>query len=249
MTISDGTNVIDATADTDPFTGMGSRVVTVPNPSTVFELSASGSPNVASVRVFREVENSDAFSLSQATITTEGSLTVTWNDAVAGPTDWIGIYRIGNTPGPVPSTQWNYLNGTRTVGAGPTSGSMTFTGLGVGDYFAVLLLNDGYTLAQGPVMFSVNAAPPPAEEGIRVVSVDREGDELTLVWESRDGHDYDIYASDRLSGDPFLDWDLLETAWPSEGGGTTRFTEDLSLLPGGAPARRFYRVFEYEIVP
>lgn len=249
VTISDGTNTIDATSNTDPATGIGSQVVSVPDPSTNFELSANGGANVRRVRVFRETVNSDALSLNQSAITTDGSLTVTWSGAVAGPTDWIGIYRIGNTPGPVGSTQWNYLNGTRTPGVGPASGSMTFTGLGVGEYFAVLLLNDGYTLAQGPIVFAVTLPPPSEPAIIRVVSATRSGDEFTIAWESKAGFEYDIFASDSLEGDPLEDWEDLEFAYPSGGNGTTSYTEDLSLIPGGPPQRRFYRIYEFGVQP
>lgn len=53
-------------------------------------------------------------------------------------TDWIGIYRKGDTPGPVASTTWQYVTGV--------NGSRNFTfNLPVGEWFAAFFTADGYT--------------------------------------------------------------------------------------------------------
>lgn len=54
------------------------------------------------------------------------------------PKDWIGIYRTGQTPGPVPSTQWAYTN--------KSAGTLDFKNLDKGTYFAALFENDGYKI-------------------------------------------------------------------------------------------------------
>ncbi len=239
VTVSDGTTVHNVTADTD--SGTGSKVFTVPAASTVFTLEANHSGVTRTVRVLRQQSSSADFSLDATTITVGSPVTVTWANAAGGATDWIGIYRISDTPELQVSTQWNYLNGTRTSGGSVPAGSMSFSTLPVGDYYACLLLNDGYEIAQGPVLFSV-VNPPPAPEIIRVVEVRRNGSQFTLEWVSKTDHVYDIYASDSLDGDPLQDWTRIADDVAADGDGTTSHTEDLGATP---PPRRFYKVYEY----
>jgi hypothetical protein len=244
VSLSNGHTSIDVTADTDPETGLGSKTVVVPDASTIFTLSANGSPLVATTRVLRETTNSAAFSISSASVENGQQITVTWTGAAGGARDWIGIYQIGETPGGNNdySDDWNYLNGTRSPGVGPADGSMTFT-MPVGNYYAVLLLNDGYVLAQGPLLFSV-VQPPPVDEPIKVTSITKGANSVTLVWESKADVAYSIYGSDDLQGDPLVDWDEVGIELPSDGDETTDFTETFE---SGAPSRRFYRI--YEVVP
>merc|ERR1711862_199182 len=54
------------------------------------------------------------------------------------PKDWIGIYRTGQTPGQVYSTQWAYTN--------KSAGTLDFKNLDIGTYFAALFENDGYKI-------------------------------------------------------------------------------------------------------
>jgi acid phosphatase type 7 len=75
--------------------------------------------------------------------------------------DWIGIYKKGDTPGPVASTDWFYLNRSRTApSTAITSGSLLFTtNFAVGEWFAVFLANDGYTELAPRVPFFVGSKP------------------------------------------------------------------------------------------
>jgi hypothetical protein len=248
VTVSDGTTAFDVTSDTDPVTGIGSRVFTVPDASTNFVLDVNDSGGTSTVRVLREQASSAAFSIDSTSISSDGTLTVSWTGALAGSTDWIGLYRVGDIPGGPVSTQWNYLNGTRTPGPGPVDGSMQFSGLGEGDYFVAMLLNDGYEIAQGPVIFSVTPAPVDSEV-IRVESIVRAGNNLTITWDSKAGFEYDIYASNTLEGNPRDDWEIVEFGFPTSGDGTTQYTEDLSTLPGGVPMRRFYVIYDFNPNP
>ncbi|MBN8457850.1 MAG: hypothetical protein J0M04_08430 [Verrucomicrobia bacterium] len=241
VTVSDGTTVHNVTADTDSGTGIGSRIFTVPSASTVFTLEANGSGVTRTVRVLRQESSSADFSVNAATIPVGSPVTVAWANAAGGATDWIGIYRTTDIPQLQVSTQWNYLNGTRTSGGSVPAGSMSFSTLPVGDYYACLLLNDGYEIAQGPVLFSV-VNPPPEPEIIRMVDVRRNGSQFTLEWASKTDHVYDIYASDSLDGDPLQDWTRIADDITAEGDGTTSHTEDLGATP---PPRRFYKVYEY----
>lgn len=242
VTISDGTTTYNVTADTDKVTGTGSRMFTVPSASTTFTLEANTSGVRRTVTVFRQQVSSADFSVSAPTFHSGVPVTITWANAAAGPMDWIGIYRVGDTPGPVPATQWNYLNGTRTSGGSVPAGSMQFNNLAPGEYFTALFLNDGYTFAKGPVLFTVlDTLAEPAS--LPVVSVKREGSNFILEWASRAGHVYDIYTSENLIGNPLQDWTpLADDLPPSEVMATTTFTDSLGATP---PARRFYRIYEY----
>lgn len=55
-------------------------------------------------------------------------------------TDWVGTYKVGQTPGGTPSTVWDYVSGV--------SGTMTFAGSAITQsdlYFAGFFENDGYS--------------------------------------------------------------------------------------------------------
>ncbi|WP_416758591.1 phosphocholine-specific phospholipase C [Roseateles sp. So40a] len=67
-----------------------------------------------------------------------GSVSLSWSGLPAGTTHWIGLYRVGMTPGGPGSLKWNYV-------ASP-GGSQVFSlaGQPEGDYFLGLFLNDGY---------------------------------------------------------------------------------------------------------
>ena len=235
--ISDGTTIYDVTSDTNEF-GAGSRAFTVPAVLTTFTLDLNNGSDTATVQVLREAGNTPAFSLNKVQFVTGEATTVTWSGATGNPDSWIGIYTATKIPQTNTSDQWNYLNGTHTAGGAHPAGSMNFT-LPPGDYYAILFVDEGYTIEQGPIAFTV--VTPPAV--FKVVSTVRSADSVTIEWNSSANREYDIYASDTLEGDPEADWDRIGTAVPSAGDGTTTFTEE---LPAPAPARRFYRVYEVE---
>lgn len=242
VTLFDGSGSMDVTADTNSATGIGSRVVTVSQASTTFFLDVNSVAN-SEVTILRGQPNTPAFSVDVSEFLTSGFVTISWSDAIAGETDWIGIYRVGDRPGVQNSTQWLYLNGTNGAGVGPSSGSVQFSGLPEGEYFAAMFFNDGYEFAQGPVLLFGNPLPP-EDPAFEVIEVARNGAQTTLVWESTAGRRYEIYASDRLDGDPMVDpsWSLVASVL-SEGDDTTRYTEELG---AEAPARRFYRIYKFD---
>jgi hypothetical protein len=61
--------------------------------------------------------------------------------------DWIGIYKVGQTPGGPASTQWRYVT--------TASGNFTFNNLADGYYFAEYFLQDGYNSVGNKVFFQV----------------------------------------------------------------------------------------------
>lgn len=236
--ISDGTTTFDVTGDTDEFSGSGSRVFTVPNTTTTFTLDLNQASDTATVTVLREAASTPALSLNKSTFTAGEATTVTWSGVTGNPDSWIGIYNTNQIPQTNYSLQWNYLNGTRTAGGNHPAGTMSFT-LPAGNYYAVLFVDEGYTIEQGPIAFSV---VDPLQE-LKVVSIRRTGNLVTIEWQSNAGRQYDIYASDTLEADPETTWDRILNAHPSAGSGTTTFTEE---LPDPAPTRRFYRIYELE---
>ncbi|MDF2692765.1 MAG: phosphohydrolase, partial [Labilithrix sp.] len=65
------------------------------------------------------------------------TIQVQWAGGPANAKDWIGIYRDGDTPGPIPSTVWKYTPAA--------SGSTTFSLTDNNFYWVNLFENDGYT--------------------------------------------------------------------------------------------------------
>lgn len=72
---------------------------------------------------------------------------LTYADAPHLNNDWIGVYKVGQTPGGPASTQWQYVS--------TASGTITFSGLADGYYFAEYFLQDGYTSIGSKVFFQV----------------------------------------------------------------------------------------------
>lgn len=74
-------------------------------------------------------------------------VTLTYANGPQLASDWIGIYKVGQTPGGPASTQWRYVT--------TASGSLTFNGLADGYYFAEYFLQDGYSTVGNKVFFQV----------------------------------------------------------------------------------------------
>jgi hypothetical protein len=92
------------------------------------------------------------------------NVVVQFEFAPGNTTDWIGIYQKGQTPGGPASTQWNYLNGTRTAPATPIlNGSLSFpsTVLTAGnrEWFAAFFSNNSYTEVAPRLPFFVGTTP------------------------------------------------------------------------------------------
>jgi endonuclease/exonuclease/phosphatase family metal-dependent hydrolase len=148
LTIEDGIN--------PPIDVKGLTSIDVnPAGNAEYTLNLNGGDDTRQIKVFKDAGNTAAFSLDKTTYTTGENVVVSWADAAGNPYDWIGIYKLGDTPGAVSATSWNYLDGSQVGGGSFPSGSMSFAPFPDGDYFAVLLLNEGYTVAQGPIKFTV----------------------------------------------------------------------------------------------
>lgn len=75
------------------------------------------------------------------------AVTVSFENGPQLANDWIGIYKVGHTPGPVASTQWDYVT--------TANGSFTFEGLADGYYFVQYFLQDGYNTIGNKVFFQI----------------------------------------------------------------------------------------------
>lgn len=76
-----------------------------------------------------------------------GTVTINFSNGPNLVKDWIGIYKMGQTPGPTAATKWSYVT--------TPSGTLNFTGLPKGYYYARYLLEDGYTGIGNKVFFKV----------------------------------------------------------------------------------------------
>lgn len=93
--------------------------------------------------------------LSASATTVKKGASINFNysagESVYHPTNWIGIYKPGQSPGQIGSTTWQV--------APNTSGSLAFTtaNLPVGTYTAWYCFADNYAVLAGPVTFTVTA--------------------------------------------------------------------------------------------
>ncbi|WP_207650777.1 S-layer homology domain-containing protein [Sporobacter termitidis] len=111
-----------------------------------------------------------ATTLGQFSLTSDKSsylvgedITVDFANGPGNPDDWVGVYKINDTPGTgagtSTSTIWNYVNGTQTATTGISSGSITFRG-GLskpGEYKITFLLDGLYTQLGDYVYITVTA--------------------------------------------------------------------------------------------
>lgn len=86
-------------------------------------------------------------STPQEVYTSGSTVTINYASAPGLNLDWIGIYKVGQTPGGVNSTQWSYTTGA--------SGTRTFNNLADGYYYAEYYLQDGYTSVGNKIFFQV----------------------------------------------------------------------------------------------
>jgi hypothetical protein len=87
--------------------------------------------------------------LDKPTYNSGDTVAVTYSNAPALSKDWLGVYKRGDTPGPVASTKWTYVT------ANNASGTWNVSGLADGYYFLNYFANDGYTEIGDRVAFSV----------------------------------------------------------------------------------------------
>ena len=212
-----------------PTSVMGSSTLQVnPSVTTTYTLEVNGDDNRL-ITIWKDAGNTANLSLEKAVFYQGEPVTATWDGAAGGATDWTGVYKLGDSPGPQLSTQWAYT--------AETSGTLDFTNLAAGDYYVCRFLNDGYTTEFGPVRFSVLPAP-----ALKITSLVRSGGQVTLTWVSSPAVPaYTIQESADLTL-----WNDIESesGIPPQlpGFETSRTFTDAA----GSATRHFYRVVELE---
>ena len=117
---------------------------------------------------------------------------VSYSNAPALEKDWIGIYRVGDTPGMGGSTLWKYTSGS--------SGQIRFPdGLAVGYYFANYFLDDGYIEAGKREVFSVGSSLATV---YLLEETFRQGDTVSIVYDHAPGMEKDWIGIFRQNAPP-----------------------------------------------
>jgi hypothetical protein len=129
-------------------------------------------------------------SMVSGTVQEGEDFTVNFSEGPGTPKDWIGIFKVGETPGVDVLTAYLYV-------AGATQGSVTFhlPDLPPGDYFLALFINDSYTEVSNRFLFNVAGKPALEFEEAKL-----EGNQIRLRWKSESGKTYRIQRSTHLNG-------------------------------------------------
>ncbi len=137
-------------------------------------------------------------------------ITASFKNGPNNATDWIGIYKVGDIPGPVPSTLWYYVNGTQGATVGITDGSVTFDpGLvEKGNWWAGFFENDGYTILDsiGFTVTNLSDSIPPEAPVINAITSTYYN---LVTWSDVPGEFNETYSV-YISVNPITD---VEAAW------------------------------------
>lgn len=133
-------------------------------------------------RISLYVSKVPVLSLNKAGYAVGEEIQVAYVNAPGFTYDWIGIYKLADTPGVAGSSKWDYTSGS--------SGAITFNGLTAGYYFVSYFLEDQYTEASERVIFSIgsNLARLTADQAtyvsgqsIRIDFIDGPGTDLDWI--------------------------------------------------------------------
>ena len=168
-------------------------------------------------------------SAAQTALATGATMSITYSGAPGvNGSDWIGVYKVGDTPGPVASTQWYYLS----TGA---SGTMNFPGLANGYYFANYFVNAGYTPIGNKISFSVGTGT------ITVATISKSaqtyGDTFSVTYSKGPGNlkDYiGIFSAAAVPGGSNPEDKLLYYKYPDTLGAAAATVSINAPLPSGS---------------
>jgi hypothetical protein len=123
----------------------------------------------------------------------EDSIKVMFRNGPGYPKDWVGVYRADIIPGSTSSSDWSYVNGSKTPGEVEITGTLVFdSGLLPGDYVVYFFENDSFDqLAQFPFEVLDTTSP--------VITLQGQGNIRINVGEEY--QDAGARASDNLDGD------------------------------------------------
>lgn len=88
-------------------------------------------------------------STPQDVYTSGSTVSIAFQNAPHLSLDWVGVYKVGQTPGSVTSAAWAYVT--------TASGTKTFNNLADGYYYAEYYLQDGYNSVGNKVFFQVGS--------------------------------------------------------------------------------------------
>lgn len=128
---------------------------------------------------------------------------VSFNNAPGLSKDWIGIYKIGMSPGGPASVKWSYVSGT--------GGTYNVTGLGKGYYFASYFLRDQYLEASPRIFFSVG-------DTITTLTTNKSaynlGEYISASWIDGPGNPKDwlgvYHQGDNPNSDPLISYTYID---------------------------------------
>jgi hypothetical protein len=123
----------------------------------------------------------------------EDPIKVTFRNGPGYPKDWVGVYRADIIPGSTSSSDWSYVNGSKTPGEVEITGTLVFdSGLLPGDFVVYFFENDSFDqLAQFPFEVLDTTSP--------VITLQGRGNVRINVGEEY--QDAGARASDNLDGD------------------------------------------------
>lgn len=174
-------------------------------------------------------------------------INIAFDGGPGNPTDWIGVYKPGQRPGPVQSTDWRYVGGTQTAGAGLTSGSITLdNGLsGPQPWVGYFFLNDGYNIAGNTAFDVLDAAAP-------IVQTDKPtynlGEPIALTFRNAPGNAKDWVGIYPKGVDP-AGKNISATLWNYTDGtrtGTAGITESTVTFNAGLNTQDAWTAYLFE---
>ncbi|MAN29088.1 MULTISPECIES: fibronectin type III domain-containing protein [Mesonia] len=123
--------------------------------------------------------------------------------------DWIGIYKMGHTPGNIASTAWSYVNGS--------SQTLTFNNLEKGYYYAEYFIEDGYNSIGNKVFFKVGELVTDLWINESVYDL---GEEIVTSWTDAPGIIKDWLGIYHEGDDPNIDPLISYTYFDGQAEGT-----------------------------
>lgn len=93
-------------------------------------------------------------SVNNKTYQLNENIVVNYQNGPGNTTDWVGIYKSNQTPGPTPSVKWAYVNKSSL-----TAGTLNFSLNTAGEYYAAFLEKDGYNELAERAYFYVGKLP------------------------------------------------------------------------------------------
>jgi hypothetical protein len=142
---------------------------------------------------------------------------ISFDGGPGNPLDWIGVYKLGQRPGGPGSTDYRYVDNTKSGSVGFTTGTLTFPNgfNGPQQWAAYFMLNDGYDIRGNANFEVIDAAAPIVQSQKRIYDV---GETIAIDFNNAPGNAKDwiaIYKSGETPGVPD------STLWKYTDGTTT----------------------------